>query len=138
MFIYIILSLLFLSFYFFRQLRYLPFWIFVSSLFILCLSFRSQPDEYFRYLQNSVSSSVELLSLSILSEPLYQGFCLLLKNIFSPFVTHKLLYIISYILPFFSFYILAKNASYSINCRIMALNLTTFYYLSHPLLFFVI
>jgi len=131
---YLVLSGIFLCSTFVKGLKHYYIWLTALSIFICFLSLRSEPDEYFRYMQNSVSSLDALLSLSILSEPLYQGLCLALKYLFSPFVSLKILYIISYSLPFYSLYLLSRSLSLHTSCKILSLNLATFCYISHSFL----
>lgn len=132
--IYLSLWVIFLCSIFVKSFKHFYIWFIASSIFIFFLSFRSEPDEYFRYMQNSVSSLYALFSLSILSEPFYQGLCLSLKYLFTPFISLKFLYIISYSLPFFSLYLLSRSSTLINSCKLSSLNLSTLFYTSHSFL----
>ena len=131
---YILFTCSFFVSIFFRQFRSNILWIFTSTVFVLFLSFRNEPDEYFRYMQNSISTINEFFSLSFFSEPLYQSLCLLLKELFPPFFALKLLYIISYLLPLLAIYFHSFNCGASFRKRSLSLNITSLYYFSHSFL----
>ena len=131
MLIYSTLAILFF-FLLFSKSSSNPFCLFSASfLFVCILSLRSAPDEYLRYMQAAPTSLHQLLSIPIYSDPLYQALCLIFNVLFSPTLSLKLLYIVSYSLPFFAFYLISRT--YCASQRVQSsFALTSFFYVTHP------